>query len=46
MTELTADAVGHPDGSCEPVLKTTVAGVLREAAERAAGTVALVEGVR
>jgi fatty-acyl-CoA synthase len=29
----------------EPVLETTVGGVLRDAAERAAGTVALVEGV-
>jgi hypothetical protein len=46
MTELTADAVGHSDGSCGPVLETTVGGVLREAAERAAETVALVEGVR
>ena len=27
-----------------PVLETTVGGVLREAAERAAGTIALVEG--
>jgi fatty-acyl-CoA synthase len=40
MTELTADS----PGSYESVLETTVGGVLREAAERAAGTAALVEG--
>ena len=34
----------QPDGSFGPVLETTVGGVLREAAERAGGTAALVEG--
>ena len=33
-----------PDGSFGPVRETTVGGVLREAAERAAGMAALVEG--
>ena len=39
MTEISADG---PSG---PVLETTVGGVLRQAAERAAGTIALVEGI-
>jgi fatty-acyl-CoA synthase len=34
-----------PDDGAEPVLETTVGGILRAAAERAAGTVAVVEGV-
>jgi fatty-acyl-CoA synthase len=34
-----------PDDGAEPVLETTVGGILRAAAERAAGAVAVVEGV-
>src|SRR5215469_17243435 len=34
-----------PDDRVEPVLETTVGGILRAAAERAAGAVAVVEGV-
>lgn len=41
MPEITACASYQ---SSRPVLETTVGGVLREAAERAAGTLALVEG--
>jgi fatty-acyl-CoA synthase len=44
MTEITSSASYQPADSSRPVLETTVGGVLREAAERAAGTVALVEG--
>ena len=44
MTESASAAAGDPAGSYGPVLETTVGGVLREAAERAAGTAALVEG--
>ena len=44
MTEITPSASYQPADSSRPVLKTTVGGVLREAAEQAAGTVALVEG--
>jgi fatty-acyl-CoA synthase len=45
MTGIAASASYQPADSSRPVLETTVGGVLREAAERAAGTVALVEGV-
>jgi fatty-acyl-CoA synthase len=44
MTQIPPASVGQLAGSPGPVLETTVCGVLREAAERAAGTVALVEG--
>ena len=44
MTGIAASASYQPADSSRPVLETTVGGVLREAAERAAGTVALVEG--
>jgi len=44
MTEIRPAAVGEPAGSGGPVLETTVGGVLRAAAERAADSVALVEG--
>lgn len=44
VTEITPPAACQPADSSRPVLETTVGGVLREAAERAAGTVALVEG--
>ena len=44
MTEITSSASYQRADSSRPVLETTVGGVLREAAERAAGTVALVEG--
>jgi fatty-acyl-CoA synthase len=40
MTEIPPATVGSPG----PVLETTVGAVLRDAAERAAGTIALVEG--
>jgi fatty-acyl-CoA synthase len=45
MTGITASASYQPADSSRPVLETTVGGVLREAAERAAGTLALVEGM-
>jgi hypothetical protein len=44
MTEIAPSASYQRVGSSRPVLETTVGGVLREAAERAAGTMALVEG--
>ena len=44
MTEMNSAMAAQPDGSFGPVLETTVGGVLREAAERAAGMAALVEG--
>jgi hypothetical protein len=44
MTEIAPSASYQRAGSSRPVLETTVGGVLREAAERAAGTMALVEG--
>jgi fatty-acyl-CoA synthase len=44
MAGITSSASYQPADSSRPVLETTVGGVLREAAERAAGTVALVEG--
>ncbi|HYZ38253.1 MAG TPA: AMP-binding protein, partial [Pseudonocardiaceae bacterium] len=44
MTGITSSASYQPADSSWPVLESTVGGVLREAAERAAGTVALVEG--
>jgi fatty-acyl-CoA synthase len=44
MTEITPAASYQRADSSRPVLATTVGGVLREAAERAAGSVALVEG--
>jgi fatty-acyl-CoA synthase len=44
MSEITPSASYQPADSSRPVLETTVGGVLREAAERAAGTIALVEG--
>jgi fatty-acyl-CoA synthase len=44
MTGITFSASYQPADSSRPVLETTVGGVLREAAERAAGTLALVEG--
>jgi long-chain acyl-CoA synthetase len=44
MTETARSASYRPAGSSRPVLDTTVGGVLREAAERAADGVALVEG--
>ena len=40
-----ASAAYQPADSSGPVFETTVGGVLREAAERAAGTVAVVEGI-
>jgi fatty-acyl-CoA synthase len=44
MSGITRSASYLPADLSRPVLETTVGGVLREAAERAAGTVALVEG--
>jgi fatty-acyl-CoA synthase len=45
MSEITRPAASYqPADSSRPVFETTVGGVLRDAAERAAGTVALVEG--
>ncbi len=44
MTEMAPVADGNWTGPYGPVLETTVGGVLRDAAERAAGTIALVEG--
>jgi fatty-acyl-CoA synthase len=44
MAQVTASASYQPADSSRPVLETTVGGVLREAAERAAGRLALVEG--
>jgi fatty-acyl-CoA synthase len=44
MSEITSSASDQPADSCRPVLETTVGGVLRDAAERAADVVALVEG--
>ena len=44
MTEIGPSASYQRADSSRPVFETTVGGVLREAAERAAGTVALVEG--
>ena len=44
MTEIGPPASYQRADSSRPVFETTVGGVLREAAERAAGTVALVEG--
>jgi fatty-acyl-CoA synthase len=44
MTEMSSAMAAQPDGPFGPVLETTVGGVLREAAERAAGATALVEG--
>jgi fatty-acyl-CoA synthase len=44
MTESPPSAAYQPADSSRPVFETTVGGVLREAAERAGGTVALVEG--
>ncbi len=44
MTELTPSVSYQPADSSRSVLETTVGGILRVAAERAAGTVALVEG--
>jgi hypothetical protein len=44
MTEIRPAAASEPAGSGGAVLETTVGGVLRAAAERAAGTIALVEG--
>ncbi|MGB8963216.1 MAG: AMP-binding protein [Pseudonocardiaceae bacterium] len=44
MTELTSSVSYQPADSSRSVLETTVGGILRVAAERAAGTVALVEG--
>ena len=45
MTEMSpAMAAQSPDGLFGPVLETTAGGVLREAAGRAAGMAALVEG--
>jgi acyl-CoA synthetase (AMP-forming)/AMP-acid ligase II len=43
MTGITSSASYQRADSSRPVLETTVGGVLREAAERAAGTIALVE---
>ena len=45
MTGITSSASCQPADSSRRVLETTVGGVLREAAERAAGTVAVVEGM-
>jgi fatty-acyl-CoA synthase len=45
MTGIASSASCQPADSSRPVLETTVGGVLREAAERAAGTVAVVEGM-
>ena len=44
MTGITPSASYQPADSSRPVLETTVGGVLREAAERGADVVALVEG--
>ncbi len=44
MSDPSLTSARGPAGSSSPVLETTVGGVLREAAERAAGTFALVEG--
>jgi fatty-acyl-CoA synthase len=44
MTETARPPSHQPVGSSRPVLETTVGGVLREAAERAADVAALVEG--
>ena len=44
MPGITSSASYQPADSSRPVLETTVGGVLREAAEQAAGTIALVEG--
>jgi acyl-CoA synthetase (AMP-forming)/AMP-acid ligase II len=44
MTKIRPAAASEPAGSGGAVLETTVGGVLRAAAERAAGTIALVEG--
>ena len=44
MSEITPPASFRPADSTRPVLETTVGGALREAAERAACTIALVEG--
>jgi len=44
MTQIPPASIDQLAGSPGPVRETTVGGVLREAAERAAGTVALVEG--
>ena len=45
MTEIVHPTSHQPAEVSRPVLETTVGGVLREAARRAADTVALVEGV-
>ena len=45
MTGMTSAAAEHEISAFGPVLDTTVGEVLRSAAERAAGTAALVEGV-
>jgi acyl-CoA synthetase (AMP-forming)/AMP-acid ligase II len=44
MTDMTPALPDHAPSPFGPVLETTVGGVLRQAAERAAGTAALVEG--
>ncbi len=44
MPGITSSASYQPADVSRPVLETTVGGVLREAAEQAAGTIALVEG--
>jgi len=44
MTDMTPAQPGHAASPFGPILETTVGGVLREAAERAAGMAALVEG--
>jgi len=44
VTEITPAAAYQSADSSRPVLETTVGGVLREVAEQAAGTIALVEG--
>jgi long-chain acyl-CoA synthetase len=45
MTGINFSASYQPADSSRPVLETTVGGVLQEAAERVAGTLALVEGM-
>ncbi len=44
VTQDAASAAYQPADSSRPVLETTVGGVLRAAAERAAGTAAVIEG--
>ena len=44
MSDLPSTFAREPARTASPVCETTVGGVLRDAAERAAGTIALVEG--